>query len=558
MGLVISQGFIEAIPRLRDALSRLRDARSDSTLGPRLVEYIPDPAEFYHDTFLQGIAEGIVEAVKSEKILKSWDDIWIIPTETMIIPPAFFIDGVPLLDEDKFNEFSERPLKYLKGGAAYSSTRCQKILTVLNCQTLTFDTVCTIFEHPRFAFSQMPESWFPKFFRFIRPGLSSQDRFRLLSLPFLKLENGTWVSCSEGQPVYLPTSSLRAFPDQIRLGTLDRDFYAAMQDDEDQFGVWFLEHELRLERLTSQQVAKAVITHHDQINNKEIDPSRSDTLFEHAKYLYEHRQSVLTELSQTWLRKLKTSFQLFDREQLHCLSNQLVLDRDIQWNSESYRLSTIESRSLRILHQNYSEHDGIMAFIHEYLDLAKFPPLMDQSGNLSEFYLIDIAPRKQFDNRLLSLLAERGISDAIDIVPIRPRFNPFSVNAASSTRFRRQLRDVEVLCENRSFNFKRLETCYLPTKEMKPLLQNSAMDILRLPDPDNVKWQFLGVLGVKVRPDMELCIKKLNDLKAASVQSESLKIEVGKIYTLLERVTTRNEYDRLRYLSVPHILGQCN
>jgi hypothetical protein len=540
LGLAISQSFIDAIPRLRDALS-------DSTIGPRLVEYIPDPAEFDHDAFLQDIAERIVEEVESEKILKSWDDVWITPAETVIIPPTFFIDGVPLLDENKLNEFFEPPLKCLKGGAAYTSTRSQQILNVLNCQTLTFDTVRTIFKHPRFAFSQMPESWFPKFFRFLH-SLSSQHRSLFLDLPFLKLENGTWAS-GRDQSVYLPTSSLAAFPDQIKLVTLDRGFYAAMQNDNDQLAVRFLKYELRLSRLTSQEVVKAVITHHEQINNKEINPSSFDTLFKHAIYLSEHRMSVLKELSPTWLNKLKTSFQLLDRERLwHGSSNQLVLDRVIEWDSGSDRLSSIESRSLRILHQDYSEHDGMMPFIHEYLDLAKFPPLIDHSGNLSEFYLVDMAPKKQLDNRLIYLLAERGISDIVSTRVLHSRFAQRGIQAdeAVSARIRRQFCDVEVLCENNSL--KRLENCYLRTKEMKPFL-HSAMDILRLTDPDNVKWKFLRVLGVKVRPDMKLCISELNSLKAASAQ-ESLKIEVGKIYTLLEQVTDRNEYDSLRYLPI--------
>jgi hypothetical protein len=520
LGKAISLSFINAIPRLQVALP------SDSTLGPRLMEYIPDPAEFGHDAFLQDIAKGIVTKAKTIKILVSRNDKWIAPTETLIFPSTFFIDGLPLFDENKLNKFFKPPLKYLKGGAAYTSTRCQRILKVLECRTFTFSTVEEILKHSLFAFSQMSDSWVAKFFRFLH-GLSVEDKSPFLKLPFLKLDNGTWVSQGPSA-VYLPTSSL-AVPDQIKLVTLDRGFYAAMQADKDQLAVRFLENELNLPRLTSQSVVKAIIAHHQQIANHEIGPFPPDPLFEHAKYLYEHRESALKELPPTWLRELNTSFQLLDRERRHSSSRQIVLDRDIEWYSTVFRLSNIGSRSLRVLHPYY---EGMMPFINEYLNVAKFPPLTDQFDNLSTFYLGDMAPMKLGDNKVLALLAEQWISKGRELLYLSSVSDP--------------LRKMAVRCENDSFQV--LETCYLPTNQLKPLLQ-PAMNILSLPDPDNVKWKFLELLGVRFSPDMGLYLDQLRNLRKTALPEESLKIKAGQIYTMLERVTRREEYGNLRYSS---------
>ena len=514
LGIKIAGSFMKAIPGLKKIPS----------IVTRFIEYIPNPEDLVYDRFLQQIAQRIVQNLKTEPILLSRGEEWITPSEAMIVPPEFIIAGEPLFDEDTLNEFTESspPYRYLSAGAAYTTSRCQMVLKVLNCQTFSIEIVLQIVKHPLFAFSQMPESWLPMFFVVLYK-LSPQNNSRFLDLPFLKLQNGEWAS--RATSIYIPNSWV-ALPDQIDLDTLDPAFWDAIEKYP--YASRFLTNSLGLKKLTNERVIETIINYHIKIGKGPSNIS-STVLLEHAQYLSELIPEVL-ELSPNWLKMLKLSFHLFDRAGRPSPNNEIVLDGVFKWSGGEYLLSSINSNAVRILHEDYTKHNGLMTFINSCLQVRKLPSLLDQS-RASKFFTHDLAPKRQGDNRLLYLLAEPEIWDGID-----------DYNKAA---IRNELQRVTAFCEDKCL--RDLRHCYLRTRELTALL-TPEMNALQLFDPNNAKWRFLQDLGVTIRPNLKLYLGKLRWLKAGSIRT--LQQQVGIIYHKLETGCPLNEQQTLRYVFI--------
>jgi hypothetical protein len=522
LGSLIPRCFLRAIPKLKEI----------PAIMTRLIEYIPLPAECFYDRFLLKIADQIVTRTKSQPIVLSRDGDWIAPNEAMILPSRFIIDGEPLFEEQelsRFLEFNPRP-KYLKDITEYKSSRCQMILKELDCKTFNIASMSQIVHHRQFVFSEKSDRWLCKFFNLLYqlslPPLEFVAPF--LDLPFLKLQNGAWASRSNS--IYLPSSPI-TLPDRINLTGLDTDFYATIRTDA--LALRFLDL-LELQTLTDQMVIRAIIKQHLEIDNRQ-SPIYIPTFFEHAEFL-SSRRNELDQLPKDLKQTLKSSFRLLDTEHYSRPSNQLILDRIVKWATGEYRLSSINSSTLRIVHRDY--HIDWISSIDPYLDLRKFPGLLSPQGQLSDFYRKDIAPQTQHDNKLLYLLAEPDVCA--------------SINGLAFVQ--NELGGVKVYCKDGSLQM--LRACYLPTMELKDML-SPDMEILQIADADNEKWRFLEGLGVTIRPTLKLYLGKLRRLRAASSSASQKLEQVGTIYEHIQEVCTQNDYQQLRYPALSSLYRTC-
>ena len=488
------------------------------------IQYIPNPAKFCNDRFLQRIAQSIVTNVKSEKILLSRDEDWISPDEAMILPPVFIIDGQPLFDENDLKQFLnfDPPRIFLHGCDVYKTSQTQEVLRVLNCVTFEHKFVLQIVTHPNFAFQSRSLDWLRRFFKYIC-NLPHRRSSRYFNLPFLKLQNGAWIS--KGPSVYLPPIDRVPLPDQINLHTLDGDFYDNVWSDS--LSRYFVTEVLGLERLTDVGVIKAIVTYHDNLQERRIQPPNHvlDVILDHAQYLSEHLDE-LRELRQS-VSMLQSCFQLINTANNYGPACDVVEDTRFICAEGECLLSSISSPNVEIL--NTKKYDDMEAFI-ELLNLRKIPPLLRrywQGQHLSQFYAEDIAPQRQHDNKLLYLLA--AIWD--------------SIKENDKMVVQVKLSSIKAFCKDRRLHA--LKECYLATPELENLLAEE-MNILAISDANDRKWEFLEGLGVTTRPNVKLYLEKLHRLKTSD-RNPALKESVGNIYEKLGQLCRPDEQLILRY-----------
>jgi hypothetical protein len=478
----ITAAFVAAFNRLR------RQGRFKTSF----IEYIPEPEAFSNDPFLQYIAVGIIRTVIKQNIFLSRGGNWISPEEAFILPPEFIMDGEPLFSEEELNTGSTTKLRYLSS-EHYTSPRSRKVLKILNVREFSHASVERIVTKPEF-FCKKPDEWFSRFFTYLyRYQADHGESSPVLRLPFLKLADDTWVPKSSD---VLFRSHDVAVPRGLGLQILDRNFWEAVTSN-DLATNFLLGVPRPLERLTLRAVIKELIRVHIGIESGELSLTH-DELVEQAKYL------CLQQLPPDQSQSLKSGFHLSDAMGRCTLARHLVRDRRIEWSGGVYYLSSIESEAIRFLHQDYAEETRV--FIDRILEVPKLPPLIQyittQRGwrqylepTLSTFYITDLSPSLQQDNKLLYLLAE-----------VLPKLPGNDRTFACDT-----LKNIEVVCDSENpeqLLLRPLHSCVLRTIELEPLL-SSEFNVLSLENPNHPKWSFLDHLGVTSRPNVQLYLEKL-------------------------------------------------
>jgi hypothetical protein len=491
------------------------------------IEYIPDPALFSNDPFLQGIAQSIVTILNSAQLLLSSNDEFICPNEAMILPSEFIIDGEPLFLETEMNKFLAfgKNRKFLSFHRYYrKSPKARRALQILSIPIFDVHSVRQIVRHPEFAFPRRSLGWLRRFVKYLS-GLRSNDCSDFLNLRFLKIQNNLWMSLSPS--IYLPPYSSVRLPPQINLKTLADDFYNEMWADavsRDFFSS-------RLTRLTELKVIEAITTYHRQLHTRQTQPSQNvlTVIVEHATFL--------TERLQTWqnlpehVSNLKSCFQLAVTANRYGAACEIVNDHTYDSEEGKWHLSSIDSENVIMLDRSKYVH---MKELIDVLCLRKFPPLLIpgpfHTWQLSRFYEKDLAPKKLRNNKLLYLLAAIW-----GMIP-----------ESEKPTLRTLLPHMEAVCLNSASIFHSLRDCYLSTRELKRLL-SPEMNILHISDPDSPRWAFLDTLGVTVRPNHKLYVERLRKLKLRDSPLDSTwKAEIESIYESLAELCGPNEGEELR------------
>ena len=473
----IAAAFLKGIERLKEK----------EFLQFRLIEYIPLPSDFNHNRYCKRIVEHIICGAKSMNILRSRTGEWISPNQA-VITSTEVIDGTPLFDDEDIRRFHNR----LSRKFVSREYRQTGLLEELGCIRFTSHDVRLMIQRRDFAFPEKSNEWIAKLFIYLFQSVKN-DRDHLLNLRFLKARtaDGRTVWLSRKDHIVLSNPIIKV-PEFIELTTLDADFEAAIRMDS--HAKYFLDARLGVHQISYAYIVQQIISAHRTLTgNSEC----AEILLHHARYLYQNGIGVdfgWAPFNQFRL-KLQSGFHFLNHKNGHDIAANLVQDTefDIGYGRQC-RLSEIASPRIRILSAQYNSMPKLLTFFA----IPKFPAL-SIDDELSDFFKLDLAPATRGDNHLLHLLVEEELWTN---VPIPTRTALYS-----------ELRKIRVRCTDGTFQ--PLETCFLPTSELAPLLY--CTNILDLVDPDDRKWAGLKSLGVTLQPDAKLYLGKLRQLKGQTI-----------------------------------------
>ena len=505
--------------------------KSKTEIGARLIEYIPDPRHFNYNPFHKDIATKIVQDVQHEEILLSRCGKWIRPDDAIILPANYIDDHGPIFSEVDINMFLDSPLSYINRG----SRQFEHTLSVLNCRRFDQYDVEHIVTNPHFRFSERPQEWFVRWFRFLFLNRPQMHDIPVRSYRFLKLQDGTFTFISETDPIYLPSPTVPV-PDRVDSRVMDRTFYDSVITDAN--ATSFLTDTLGLRVFTDSIAVEKIIDYHIRIARNRVVVPRQ-VLINHAQYLV-RRQQILDNLSFLRRSALIASFQFVDAKNSRCSRSQITRNSLVNWHKGAYALSDIPSQNVRFLHRDYQSL-GLENFVWEFFGLRRYPPLLNSGNRLAEFYRKDMSPRNLGDNRILYLLTTNEM---------------FSQISNGPREIRGELGELEVFCQDKSLI--KLNCCALPSTELKSFMNGlGPMSWLDVSQPHHQKWKSLKDFGLTITPDFRLYIEKLRRIKETSLQTALLRQEIRKIYTELEKLCENDDnlVHQLQYLCPPPLLA---
>lgn len=482
----------------------------------RLIEYIPLPAEFSHNQYCSKIAKHILNGIKTEKILRSESREWISPMQATLAP------------DDLTSVFDDADLEALKLSPPpkfVSESYTEKsLLLTLGCRLLEGKDVRQIIQRQSFDFSVRSNECIAKLFIFLN-GFIHGDKDSLLNLNFIKARNAygkeVWLSRRD----HVATQSNITLPKYVQLTTLDPDFESTIC----RYPVaeYFLQARLGITELPYAYIVQQILSAHNQTRPNSL---YVEMLLHHAQYLSENGIQSAFEWDNPFARfrgKLQKGFHFLNHANGHDLAENLFQDSVINiGGGRQYRLAeTLPRRTLNSLYNSMPE-------LITFFDIPKFPPI-SSGEKLSSFY-VDVAQATSADNLLLHLLTEKEIWAGWT-----------GLSSSTKETVSKEIRTIAVKCTSGSLH--PLETCYLPTSELSPLLLSNDMNVLDVPEPDDAKWKVLKTFGVTLQPDAKLYLSKLKQLKQQSSQSDGPKFskELKTIYMALPRLCQTDEEKRL-------------
>jgi len=479
-------------------------------IGARVIEYIPDPRDFDSNPFHKEIATKIVRYVQAEEILLSRSGKWIRPDEAIPLPANFIDDHRPIFSEADINTFLDSPLHYINGG----TTQFEKALSILNCRIFNHQDVDHIVTNPHFRFSERPQEWFVRWFRFLF--LNRRQMPYIRAYRSLKLQDGAFTFTSGTDPVYLPNSTVPV-PDRVDDRVMDRIFYESVITDVN--AKRFLTKTLGLNVFTDTIAVEKIIDYHILIA-KLTARVPHQVLISHAQYLAE-RQQILDNLSVSRRNILTASFQFIDANNSRGPRSQITRNCVVDWHNGKYALSDIPSKNVRFLHPEYHSL-GLEKFVWKFFDLPSYPPLLNSENRLAAFYRKDMAPKNLGDNRILYLLTTSEM-----------------LSQTRNDYLRRELGKLEVFCDDKSLI--KLNCCALPSTELKNFMNGlGSMPWLDVSQPNHQKWKSLEDYGLTITPDFRLYMEKLRRIKETDLKTASRRQEVQRLYTELEKLCENN------------------
>jgi hypothetical protein len=485
----------------------------------RLIDYIPLPFEFFlHNPYCENIAKNIRDGIKRKKILRSESGEWISPNQAMLAPPEL----TSLFDDADLQVLKlSPPPKFVS--KSYTRTN---LLLKLGCRLLDLRDVRRIIERRVFDFSVKSNECIGRLFIYLN-NLIDNDKDALLNLGFLKARtaDGNKVCLSRQDHVVLTKPEITV-PKYVQLTTLDPDFESTILQNPT--SKWFLEARLGITNLPYSYIVQQILSAHHQIRT---NPGYIEMLLEHAQYLSENGIQSDFEWNNPFYRhreKLQKGFRFLDHAGGHDLAENLFQDTAINiGGGQQYRLAQIFPR------QTLNAHYNSMPELITFFRIPKFPPIAT-GEKLSNFY-VDLARATSADNLLLHLLTEKEVWAGL--------------SSSTKESVCKEIRTINVKCTSGSLQ--PLETCYLPTSELSPLL-SAGVNVLDVLEPDDAKWKLLKNFGVTRQPDAKLYLSKLKQLKNHWSGSDVQKFrkELKTIYIALpQHFQTDEEKEPIRYAS---------
>jgi len=456
-------------------------------------------------------------------ILRSRTGEWISPNQAMITPTEAIIDETPLFDDEDISRFHIRLSRKFVSSKYHQTS----LLEELGCIRFTNYDIRLIIQRRDFPFSEKSNGWIAKLFIYLSQSVKS-DRDHLLNQKFLKTHTGdgrtVWLSRKDHVVLSNPIIKV---PEHIDLTTLDADFEAAIHKDPQ--AKYFLDARLGIHQISYAYIVQQIISAHRALTRYS---ECVEILLRHARYLH---QNGIGGVNFGWgpfdqfRSKLQSGFHFLDHENGHDIAANLVQDTEFDvGDGRQCRLSDIGSTRVHILNAQYNSMPKLLTFFA----IPRFPALVI-SNRLSDFFKLDLAPATQGDNRLLHLLMDEELWTN---VPILMRTALYS-----------ELRQIRVRCTDGTFQ--PLETCFLPTSELAPLLY--CTNTLDVADPDNVKWTLLKSFGVTLQPDVKLYLGKLRELKGQTISDIAIfKEDVMATYIALLNYYRKEEQKLIWFVSV--------
>ena len=451
--------------------------------------------------FLAPIGDVLFQRLQQEKIVFNLGfQRLLFPAKALLLPSEYTWDGAPLITKDELDTAGYRTYDY--ADSSYNDFRRKSILQKLGCRQIEMNDLFTVLSGTSVPFRNRPYTWVKQIFKLFQQHALANNGFltQKSEIQCLKLSDGEWVSLAGNQSIYFPSDiNIDTALGSLEFNILDPEFHQQISSSPE--FQYLFRTVFGIKDLSSRDVVDAIIEYHS--GAKASDLTLEMTL---AHIIFLQDQHIPSEVSQ----RIRSKFHLIDQNGVPTVNTVLCQDRRfVSDTGTTVLLSEICNEKLALLSPKYNSA-AYSDFIDNFLAIKTYPPLLVPNSRIpTNFYTNALSAERQDSNVILAFLA--------DIYP--GESHPHE----SWKTFLYEIAVMKVFCENGKLA--PISSCYLRTSALAPFLTDD-LNVIKLHEPTDLKWNFLRDLRVRVTPTLDLHIHKIRQLKLHG----SLPLDLNSIY----------------------------